>query len=197
MKLTEIKSPFVITITEIYKKMDLYQKGFAVATISSLTQTLIILCLIFTSPIVIYEKDGERLGFIGEKKSVVITQNEIKELAKRFIKSRYEWQDFNPDQIAGDLSPFTKRDLIKKIKKSISKDKNQLSDKKVHQYIGKIEVEIDKENRIIGSFDKVIRIGNIPLLSEAQVLIGIVKGAITKTNKLGLYINSVVNYETN
>jgi hypothetical protein len=53
------------------------------------------------------------------------------------------------------------------------------------QYVGKISVTIDKNNRIIGIFDKVLRVGGIPLLSEAQVLIGIVKGLVTTTNKLG------------
>jgi hypothetical protein len=196
MKVKIPKSPFVTNITQVYKKLSLYQKSFAIAVLSSIVQTFIILNLIFTDPIVIYEKDGERLGYVGEKKSVVITQEEIKELVRKFIRSRYEWSDFNPNQIGKELAPFTKKRLIQKVVRSISKDKKQLIDKEVQQYVGKIKINIDQNNRIIGSFDKIIRIGKIPLLSEAQVLIEIVKGAITKTNKLGLYINSVVNYET-
>ena len=71
---------------------------------------------------------------------------------------------------------------------------NELIDSK--KFTKQIKIHIDEHKRIIGVFDKVLRIENIPLISEAQVLIGIVKGFSNKANKIGLYINSVVNYES-
>ena len=192
----ELESPFINNITEIYKKINFYKKGFIALAICSVFQAVTIFCLIFSNPIVIHEKNGERIGFIGVKTELIITQKEIKELVKRFIRSRYEWQEFNPELISKNLEPFIKKGLSKKMFKQLNLEKAELKGQELKQYIGKISVSIDKNNRIIGTFDKIIRIGNIPLLSEAQVLIGIVKGLITKSNKLGLYINSVVNYES-
>ena len=189
-------SPFIENISEIYKKIDFYKKGAVILAMCSLFQTATIFSLIFANPIVIQEKSGERIGYVGVKKELTITQKEIKELVRRFIRSRYEWQEFNPELISKNLEPFVKSGLSNKMLKKLNLEKEELKGQKLKQYVGKIKVEIDKDNRIVGTFDKIIRIGNIPLLSEAQVLIGIVKGLVTKSNKLGLYINSVVNYES-
>jgi hypothetical protein len=184
-------APFVTNISEIYQQINFYKKGFILATTCMLIEAITVLFLIFSNPIVIQEKDGERIGYIGERKELVITEKEIKE----FVKRRYEWIEFSPELIASNLSNFTNSNLTKKLLKNLKKEEEQLKGQKVQQYIGKISVSIDSKNQIVGTFDKILRIGNIPLLSEAQVLIGIVKGLVTKTNKLGLYINSVVNYE--
>jgi hypothetical protein len=192
----EENSPFIENISEIYKKIDFYKKGAVILTMCSLFQTATIFSLIFANPIVIQEKSGERIGYVGVKKELTITQKEIKDLVRRFIRSRYEWQEFNPELISKDLEPFVKSGLSNKMLKKLNLEKEELKGQKLKQYVGKIKVEIDEDNRIVGTFDKIIRIGNIPLLSEAQVLIGIVKGLVTKSNKLGLYINSVVNYES-
>jgi hypothetical protein len=188
-------APFVTNISEIYQQINFYKKGFILATTCVLIEAITVLFLIFSNPIVIQEKDGERIGYIGEKKELVITEKEIKEFVRTFIKRRYEWSKFSPELIASNLSNLTNSNLTKKIIKNLKKEEEQLKGQKVQQYIGKIVVSIDSKNQIVGTFDKILRIGNIPLLSEAQVLIGIVKGLVTKTNKLGLYINSVVNYE--
>lgn len=192
----ENKTPFVENIDEIYKKINFYKKSLVSAVTCGVIQAITILCLIFSSPIVIVEKDGERIGHIGEKKELTITEGEIKELARKFIKDRYEWQEFNPEYIVSSLSPIVKSGLKAKIRNKLEKRLEQLKGQKVSQYVGKIKIHIDENKRIIGVFDKVLRIEKIPLISEAQVLIGIVKGFSNKANKFGLYINSVVNYES-
>lgn len=191
------KPSFVSNISEIYKKIDFYRKGLITATICAVIQSVIILCLIFSNPIVIYEKEGERIGYIGKNEAVTISEGEIKELVKRFIRNRYEWGEFNPRVIAENLRPYTKKNLVTKVLTKLSSEMKQFEGKPIQQYVGKIHVSIDQENKIVGTFDKILRVQGIPLLSESQVLIGIVKGMTTKTNKLGLYINSVVDYETN
>lgn len=192
----ENKTPFVENIDEIYKKINFYKQSLVSAVACGVLQAITILCLIFSSPIVIVEKDGERIGHIGEKKELTITEGEIKELARKFIKDRYEWQEFNPEYIVSNLSPIVKSGLKAKIRNKLEKRLEQLKGQQVSQYVGKIKIHIDENKRIIGVFDKVLRIENIPLISEAQVLIGIVKGFSSKANKIGLYINSVVNYES-
>ena len=192
----EDKAPFIENIDEIYKKINFYKKSLVSAVACGVFQAITILCLIFSSPIVIVEKDGERIGHIGEMKELTITEGEIKELARKFIKNRYEWQEFNPDYIVSNLSPLVKNGLRDKIYKKLQNQKEQFKGQKVSQYVGKIKIHIDEHKRIIGVFDKVLRVENIPLISEAQVLIGIVKGFSSRANKIGLYINSVVNYES-
>jgi len=192
----ENKTPFVENIDEIYKKINFYKQSLVSAVACGVLQAITILCLIFSSPIVIVEKDGERIGHIGEKKELTITEGEIKELARKFIKDRYEWQEFKPEYIVSNLSPIVNSGLKAKIRNKLEKRLEQLKGQQVSQYVGKIKIHIDENKRIIGVFDKVLRIENIPLISEAQVLIGIVKGFSNKANKIGLYINSVVNYES-
>ena len=190
------KRPFIENIDEIYQKINFYKKSLISGLVCVVFQTITILCLIFSSPIVIVEKDGERLGYVGEKKELVVTEGDIKELARKFIKNRYEWQEFDPDYILSDLSPIVQSGLKDKIRKKLIKRQDDLKGQKVSQYVGKIKIHIDEKKRIIGVFDKILRVENIPLISEAQVLIGIVKGFSNKANKIGLYINSVVNYES-
>ena len=195
-EIKENKSPFIENIDEIYNKINFYKKSLVSAVACGVLQAITILCLTFSSPIVIIEKDGERIGHIGEKKELTITEGEIKELARKFIKDRYEWQEFNPEYIVSNLSPIVKSGLKAKIRKKLENRWEQLKGQQVSQYVGKIKVHIDEHKRIIGVFDKVLRIENIPLFSETHVLIGIVKGFSNKANKIGLYINSVVNYES-
>ena len=118
-EIKENKSPFIENIDEIYKKINFYKKSLVSAVACGVLQAITILCLTFSSPIVIIEKDGERIGHIGEKKELTITEGEIKELARKFIKDRYEWQEFNPEYIVSNLSPIVKSGLKAKIRKKL------------------------------------------------------------------------------
>lgn len=196
---------FVKSITEIHQRLQLFQN---LAFLAVLTSLLLAGCLgvsLLADPIVILEGREEKLSFIGKKREVVITDKEIKSIAERFIKRRYEWDQFSVEEMSDNLNPFLTSGLKEKIFSEINK--NADSYRAISQYVGKISIEVDEKGNVIGVFDKILRITGklkndpsiiekIPLLSEAQVMIKIVKGSVTHENPLGIYINSVLNYET-
>ena len=85
-QIKEDKSPFIENIDEIYQKINFYKKSLISGLVCVVFQTVTILCLIFSSPIVIVEKDGERLGYVGEKKELVVTVAYSSLFIKRVFK---------------------------------------------------------------------------------------------------------------
>jgi hypothetical protein len=200
---------FAKSVTEIYRDLDLFKKISLTAIFSIIVLGFSIVYLIMAPTVVIMDSDRKMHSFIGERREVVVTENEIKKMAEDFIRRRFEWDLYTPSEIIANLSPIVTAGLKDKLNEDVKKQSESF--KSVSQYVGKIQVTVDPEGNVIGVFDKILRItGNlkndssgpeaiqkIPLLSEAQVLLRIVRGSVTPENPLGIYINSVVSYEQN
>lgn len=156
---------------------------------------------------VIMEGKGKVLSFQGQRKEVSITNEEIKKVAENFIKERYEWDTFSIDQKMDQLSIFITSGLKAKLEEDLRKQMDSF--KAISQYVGKLELKVNANGEVVASFDKILRITakgkegmdslaslpeKIPLLSETQVQLKIVRGSSTDANPLGLYINSVTEY---
>lgn len=199
--------PYVKSVTEFQVKLKFYEKLILYILLANLVFGAIAFNSILRNPLVILEKDGEKLSFTTKYKEVVITENEIKKLVENFIKRRFEWEKFSIDTVISNLSPLLSSGLREKLIADLEKEEKTNKNQEFSQYVGKINITIDSDNNIIGVFDKILRIHakadgangflpeKIPLLSESQVMVKVVKGSITNENPLGLYINSVVNYE--
>jgi hypothetical protein len=159
------------------------------------------------STTVIMEKDGDLLSFKGEKKNAPITKNEIKKVAEKFIKKRFEWEKFNLDEKLDTLSSIVTSGLKARIREDLIKESSSYSS--ISQYVGKVNFTVGENGDVVVSFDKILRLTakpananeavasipeKIPLLSETQVQLIIVKGTSTDENPLGLYVNSVTEY---
>ena len=165
--------------------------------------------MILAPTIVISESDKQILSFSGERKEIVVTEKEIKKVAEDFIKRRFEWDEYSQVEIMANLTPLLTYGLKEKIADELKKQKDSF--KSISQYVGKVQITVDADGNVVGVFDKILRItGNlkndstnlealqkIPLLSESQILMKVVRGSVTLENPLGIYINSVVNYEQN
>ncbi len=162
----------------------------------------------YGSPLVIMEGDGKVLSFEGMRKDIPITQSELKKVAQDFIKRRYEWEQFNLDGMLNGLDSITTEGLQDKILSDLKKDAQSFQS--ISQYVGKLDLVVGPSGEVTGKFDKILRITSqpkgeenstegipvkIPLLSESQIVLKIVKGNQTPANPLGLYINSVAEYE--
>ncbi len=202
------QKPFVKSVLEFQKKIKFYEKIVFSLVVANILFAFPVMFSVFSGPVVIMEKDGEKLSFQGVRREVDITEKEIKKLVERFIRRRYEWDKFSIDNIISNLSPILSSGLKAKIADDLVKEEKASIYQAFSQYVGKINVIIDEKHNIVGTFDKILRIQNkistssgdlpidkIPLLSEAQVMVKVVKGSETEDNPLGLYINSVVNYE--
>jgi hypothetical protein len=200
---------FVKSVSEIYQSLQLYKNLTILAVAANMLLAIAVNGLLLAEPIVIMYKGAEKLSFIGEKKEVVVNEAEIKGLVEKFIKKRYEWETFTVDNVIDNINPIVTSGLREKISTEISKQAE--SYKAISQYVGKVQITVDANGNVIGVFDKILRISDslknsakilpsmnkIPLLSEAQILVKVVRGNITDENPLGIYINSVVNYEPN
>ena len=200
---------FVKSVSEIYQRLNLFQKLTFGLALSNALLIMMLAYLIQLDPIVILERDEEKLSYHGEKREIVITDKEIKKAVEKFIRKRYEWENFDIPGMIESLSPLITSGLKEKIVSDLTSQKE--SYKSISQYVGKIKMTVDESGNVVGIFDRVLRITGklkdgmkmtnipekIPLLAEGQVMVKVVKGAITEANPLGIYINSIINYETN
>lgn len=200
--------PLVKSVLEFQNKLKFYEKIILYSVIANILFAISVMAVTFSDPLVIMEKEAEKLSFVGQRKEVTITEKEIKKLVENFIRRRYEWEKFSVGEVMANLSPIISSGLKNKIADELVKEEKTSKYQAFSQYVGKITILIDEGHNIVGSFDKILRIHNkitaasgdlllekIPLLSEAQVMVKVVKGAITHENPLGLYINGVINYE--
>lgn len=200
---------FAKGVTDIYRSLELFKKIAIGAIITDVILGFIICYLIMAPTIVILESEKGKLSFIGERREAVVTENEVKKIAEDFIKRRYEWEQYSQGDIMTKLRSIVTSGLHEKLTDELKKQHDSF--KSVSQYVGKVQITVDPEGNVIGVFDKILRItGNvkndstnleamqkIPLLSESQILIKVVRGSSTPENPLGIYVNSVVNYEQN
>jgi hypothetical protein len=197
---------FVMNVTEIYQRLRVYQLLVVGAIAANLVIGMSLGYVLLSDPIVIMENEAEMLSFTGKKREIVITEKEIKKVIEKFIRRRYEWEIFSAGDLIDKLNPIVTSGLKEKILTELNKDVETF--KAISQYVGKIDVTVDRSGNILAKFDKVLRItgkvkdgvdlpGNlekVPLLSEAQIMAKVVKGASTDENPLGIYVNSMVSY---
>jgi len=200
---------FVKNVTEIYKSLEFFKKLAMSSIASNAILGFVVGYLILAPTIVISEGEKNILSFSGERKEIVVTEKEIKKIAEDFIKRRYQWDEYSQSEILANLTPLLTSGLKEKIADELKKQRESF--KTVSQYVGKVQITVDAEGNVVGVFDKILRItGNlkndstnleaiqkIPLLSESQILLKVVRGSVTLENPLGIYVNSVVNYEQN
>lgn len=200
--------PYVKSVLEFQNKLKFYEKVILYSVVANILFAVGSLAVVFSEPLVIMEADAEKLSFKSARKEVTITEKEIKKLVENFIRRRYEWEKFNLEEVMKNLSPLISSGLKSKIADDLTKEEKTSTNQAFSQYVGKINITIDKAHNIVGSFDKILRIHNkltsasgdipiekIPLLSEAQIMVKVIKGTVTEENPLGLYINGVVSYE--
>jgi hypothetical protein len=201
--------PFVKSVLEFQNRLKFYEKIILFSVVANILFAILVMFSVFSDPLVIMEKDAEKLSFLGTRKEVTITEKEIKKLVENFIHRRYEWDKFSLDEMMANLSPLLSSGLKSKIADDLTKEEKASKYQAFSQYVGKINITIDEGHNIVGTFDKILRIHSkvntgdgtdlpiekIPLLSEAQVMVKVAKGSVTEENPLGLYINAVINYE--
>lgn len=200
--------PFVKSVLEFQNKLKFYEKIIFSLVLANILFAVVVMASVFSDPLVILERDAEKLSFQSIRKKIDITEKEIKKLVENFIRRRYEWDKFSIEPMMANLSPIISSGLKSKIADDLAKEEKASKYSAFSQYVGKIHITIDEQNNIVGTFDKIIRIHSklpsssgdlpiekIPLLSEAQVMVKVITGIVTEENPLGLYINAVINYE--
>lgn len=161
-----------------------------------LLQLFIIALLYFADPIVVIKEDGKQRYFTGRKASLPISEEAVEEFVKGFLRIRYEWNTLDPKAKQKSLSPVVTDGLQQKLFKLLIhlKDK-EFQGKKTSQSIVNVEVSVTKE-KVVASFDKLLRIENVPIPVPTTVSLNIIKGTPNVWNPIGLLVNGIIEHQS-
>ncbi len=180
---------FINKMLLIYKIVGI---GLSILTI---ILSVLIFIMWFSDPIVVVESNCDKTFITGKRSEISITENDIKEFVTKWITLHYKWIEFDPETIIRNIEPITTAGLKEKLKKDFGEQKAQnTSDKSIEQNVSNVLVTLT-DNEAIGTFDRIIRINGIPLVTPVEVALNIVQGSKTRWNPLGLYINGITEHE--
>jgi hypothetical protein len=148
------------------------------------------------TPTVVKEKAGELYYLAGRKKVTPINGGNISRLINKFIELRYDWDGkLDIDKISKDITPFVTKGFRKKtvIYLKNLQDK-EFKGKRLDQGHTRPMTIVTKDSTT-SSFDRVLRINNVPLPIPTQLSFNLVRGKVSYWNRLGLYINGVTIHE--
>jgi len=155
----------------------------------------IILYLANQSPVVVTLDGKNKIYHISERKVINIDEDDVKRFILKFINIFERWEKFDPEMIIKNVAPFTtdglKIRLLKKLKTIQEKD---FKDKTTSQDIANLHITVTKEN-VIASYDKVLRVNEIPLVVPCKLSFELIKDTQSRWNMLGLYINGITEYK--
>ncbi len=152
----------------------------------------------FSNPIVVMKNETEHCFVNAQKEAVEITDGDVTEFVRNWVVARYEWDALNEDKLIRSLTPFTSEGLLQKIRDQFrSGAEKEFKEKQVSQYVSKnIRVKLS-DNQVLVSFDRILRVNNIPLIDPAQMSFVLVRGTKSKVNPLGIYVNGITEHKSN
>ena len=161
-----------------------------------LLQLFIIALMYFADPIVVIKEDGKQQYFAGYRTSLPISEEAVEEFVEGFLRIRYEWDKLDPQTKKRSLSPIVTDGLQQKLFKLLThlKDK-EFQGKKTSQSIVNVEVSVAKE-KVVASFDKLLRIENVPIPVPTTVSLNIIKGTPNIWNPIGLLVNGIIEHQS-
>ena len=161
----------------------------------ALVLTFIALYFAHQNPVVI-TIDGEKTNYyMGGRRPIAISEYDIKIFIKGFIYSFNRWDQFSEDLLNKNVAPLITAGLKKKLSKLL---KNGLAKsfkgKRVQQDVANIKIAVTKDH-VVASFDKIMRVDNIPLILPTELSFQLIKGESTRWNELGLYVNGITEHK--
>jgi len=130
-----------------------------------------------------------------ESREIKPTKEAVGEMLSEFIMARYEWTTFDPQSIIKNLEPFTTQAFRDRLFEEFGKKSFQNKPgESIEQSIARVKPDIS-EKSILASFDRVLRINNVPVVVPTQISVQLSEGPKTYFNPIGLYINGVIEHE--
>ncbi|MEZ4743999.1 MAG: hypothetical protein R3B45_16385 [Bdellovibrionota bacterium] len=161
-----------------------------------LIQLIIIILINFEDPIVVIKENQKQYYQMGHREDIPLSEEVVRDVVERFLRLRYEWSDLDPKSIETSLSPLVTKGLKGKLYQVLSHLKeNEFQGKKTSQSIVNLEIQVTKEN-IIASFDKLLRIENIPIPVPTTVSLSIIRESPNYWNPTGLMVNGLIEHQS-
>lgn len=152
----------------------------------------------FSNPVVVLKDKTENCFVDSKRASVEVTDGDIIAFIQKWVVNRFEWDAINEEQLIRNLSPTTSEGLLLKIREQFKNGpEKEFKDKAVTQYVSKdIRVNLSKDT-VVATFDRIVRVGGIPLVDPAQMEFSLVRGTKTKLNPFGIYVNGITEHKAN
>ena len=170
--------------------------------LSVIAACAVVICLFImmiqslSNPIVVMKSNTENCFVDATRMSADPTDTDVANFIRKWVSVRYEWTKLGEDQLVRDLTPYTTEGLLVKVRESFkSGAEKEFKDKSVSQYVSK-EIKVDlTSDKVVATFDRILRLNDIPLIDPAQISFALVRGSKTRMNPQGIYVNGITEYK--
>lgn len=147
-------------------------------------------------PIVVVKSDGEQEFFVSRRAPVSIEKKDVENITRRFLDALYVWPEFSGQALAKEIAPYAEETLVGKIiEAQTTKYSKTFKGKKLAQEISFVQVEV-LEDRVVCSFDRILKIEGIPLVIPTKVTLSVLRGSSTRENPMGVFVSGILENES-
>lgn len=159
-------------------------------------QLFLIGLMYFSDPIVVIKSEDSQHYYGGRRASIPISEDVVEKFVSDFLKRRYEWTALDPSAMRKTLAPIVTDGLNSKLFELVTHLKEkEFQGKKTSQSIVNVAVSVT-DDKVIASFDKLLKIEGIPIPVPTTVSLNIIKGSANAWNPLGLYVNGIKEHQS-
>lgn len=149
----------------------------------------------FRDPIVVLKSGMSQEYHHSQRAAVAIEKADVERMTRKFLEALYVWPEFNRQALAKEITPYVEDALVEKIVETqASKYGKDFKGKKLSQEIIFVKVDVF-DDRVVCTFDRVLKIENIPLVIPTQVTLSMLQGGPTRLNPMGVFISGIIENE--
>lgn len=150
----------------------------------------------FRNPIVVV-KSGEKQEFYPTVRvRAPVDKPDVEDFTRKFLSSLYVWSEFNPLKLTKEIGPYADEDLVPKFVDAQSlRYLKELKGKNLQQAITFVKVDVQSD-RVVCTFDRVLKIEGIPLIIPTAVTLWMSQGDPTRLNPMGIYVTSITESDS-
>ncbi|MBX2994081.1 MAG: hypothetical protein KF681_04650 [Bdellovibrionaceae bacterium] len=149
----------------------------------------------FRDPIVVVKSDDAQEFFVSRRAPVSIEKKDVENITRRFLDALYVWPEFNGQALAKEIAPYAEEALVGKIVETQAlKYGKDFKGKKLAQELSFVKVDV-LEDRVICTFDRILKIEGIPLVIPTEVTLSMLRGSSTRENPMGVFVSGILENE--
>ena len=190
------KNPVLSAWTDIHSILRTHKLINLGLILVCISQTFVIAMMYLSDPIVVIKEGKEQRYFSGQRANLPISEEAVKVFVEEFLRLRYEWKELDPKTMKKSLAPIVTDGLNQKLFQLLSHLKNkEFQGKKTSQVIVNVSVNVEQE-KVVASFDKLLRIEGIPVPIPTRVSLNIIRGTANSWNPIGLLVNGLMENQS-
>lgn len=149
----------------------------------------------FRDPIVVVKSDDVQEFFTSRRAPVSIEKKDVETITRRFLSGLYAWPEFSGQALAKEIAPYAEEALVGKIVDTQAlKYGKDFKGKKLAQEISFVKVNV-LEDRVVCTFDRILKIEGIPLVIPTEVTLSMLRGSATRENPMGVFVSGILENE--